>query len=182
MIEIPQGFWKYLRYHPEDTNTFGVIADWCQDHDDEPQAEAWRYLSKHQKRPRLVTVRFKRASGKKYNTRWREWRGWQWHARKYFRLPALRRHQHPPEKEQTPDSYKNLQAHTIVWRGAVLDLQGVLQDLKYHYGKIDLPNNINNQAFHWAEVAWERIQYIYNHYAENNNKQNYKFTLHQPTN
>jgi len=52
MIAIPKGFWDYLVRHRQNViQTYGIIADWCADHDDELQAKAWRWLEKKKKQP-----------------------------------------------------------------------------------------------------------------------------------
>jgi len=51
MIEIPHGFWRKMCRHHYELTTYLVIADWCQDHDDEKQALGWRWLAKQKKFP-----------------------------------------------------------------------------------------------------------------------------------
>jgi len=59
MITIPQGFWKYLRHQPQNFTLYLIIADYCQENNDETQANAWKYLAKHKKFPLRITTPYK---------------------------------------------------------------------------------------------------------------------------
>lgn len=60
---------------PNDRTTFGVLADWCDEHNEPELGRAWRWLSK---RPPLVDDRGEHVGGVRVEYKSTSYGGWEW--------------------------------------------------------------------------------------------------------